>query len=287
MRSDPMGLSGVYTALLDSQPPAQFAAAGRGAARLRLQRVSLANQEYALHFQSRCDARGGAVGAEALLRWRPPGQAAASPDRFIAAAERTGFIHELGGWVLRHACRVASAVESLGRRDFRISVNVSPVQFSAPAYLHAFAGMLRALDIPPRLIELEITEHGLFSNFDEALAFMHELRATGLAIAIDDFGAGFNSLQMLARIPATTVKIDAGFVRRIERSEVDRKIVRGIIDLAHDLGLTVVAEGVETPAQADLLRAWCCDEYQGFLFARPLDENAFLSSLIAHEPLCA
>jgi EAL domain-containing protein (putative c-di-GMP-specific phosphodiesterase class I) len=220
------------------------------------------------------------AGAEALLRWNHPIHGVISADRFVPVAEATDFIQELGAWVVRQVCRFnASLRTTYPEFDGRISLNVSPAQFNQPAYLSAVLRATEKFAFPNHLLEIELTETGVLRDLAQAAELMTMIKRYGISIAIDDFGTGFSSLQILARLPISTVKLDISFIRQIRHSEVDRKIVRSLLQLCKELGLESVAEGVESNEQADILTAWRCDFLQGFLFSRGVPESAFLQLL--------
>jgi diguanylate cyclase (GGDEF)-like protein/PAS domain S-box-containing protein len=214
---------------------------------------------------------GRIIGLEALVRWHHPERGVVGPDEFIGVAEKTGLIVALGRWVLGEACRQGKEWLDAGAAPISIAVNVSAWQFKmAPALEHDIASSLATSGFPPRSLELELTESGLMEASLEHRDALVRLRKTGIRFAIDDFGTGYSSLEYLRRYPADRVKIAQEFVRLIVSDPESAAIVKAIIGLSQDLGMVVIAEGVETSEQLELLKAWGCREVQGYYFARPL-----------------
>jgi len=262
----------------------------RTAQRLELEaalRRAIERDELELHFQPQQRLGDGRlVGFEALLRWRRDG-ANVSPADFIPLAEETGLIVQLGEWVLRQACRQAVLWQAPGAPPLVVAVNVSPRQFAQPGFADMVRRTLRASGAPPSAIELEITEGVMVEGGERAEALLRSLRALGLRLSIDDFGTGHSSLAYLKRFAIHKLKIDQSFVRALGaglEGGADGAIVRAVIDLGHNLGLEVIAEGVETPAQRALLQAWGCDEIQGYHYGRPLDAAAATAFIAAARP---
>jgi len=214
------------------------------------------------------------VGAEALLRWQTEDGTFVSPDRFIPIAEYSGLIIDLGEWVLRTACRELMAVRAAGHLDFVMSVNVSQVQFRHPHFLEMLRRALEETGAPPQNIELEITESMAMEEPDLLIKMLDQIKQTGVSIAIDDFGTGFSSLSYLQRLQVDRLKIDRAFVTEITGSARGSSIAEMVIQLGRNLGLTVIAEGVEDERQAQILHALGCPLAQGFLFARPMKADA-------------
>jgi diguanylate cyclase (GGDEF)-like protein/PAS domain S-box-containing protein len=215
-------------------------------------------------------ATGRVVGAEALVRWRHPRRGLLGPDVFVPVAEQMGLIGALGRWVLWTAARQAQAWAEAGLSGIRMGVNVSALQFKAPAALEAdIAAVLAETGLPPELLELELTETALMTA-SEGGDLLMRLHQGGVRIAIDDFGTGYSSLEYLRRFPASRIKIAQTFVRHLGSRAGDAAIVKATIGLARELGMTAIAEGVETQAQFEMLREWGCTEAQGYLFDRPL-----------------
>jgi len=241
-------------------------------------RLALSRGELSLQWQPIVDAQSWHVrGAEALLRWQHPSLGPISPVEFIPVAEKSGLIGEVGAWVLNEACR--TAVESLP--GMAISVNVSPVQLMREHFLADVEQALARSGLPPARLEVEITESVFLDDAATALANMHGLKRLGVRIALDDFGTGYSAFQYLRRFPFDTLKIDRAFVRELLTHHDARAIVRTIIGLANTLGMRTVAEGVEEPAQLEVLRLAGCSEVQGYLVARPVALRQLLP-LLAH-----
>jgi diguanylate cyclase (GGDEF)-like protein len=241
-------------------------------------RDALAAEQFLVHYQPIVTlGTGGFDAVEALVRWSPAAGAFVGPDRFIPAAEDSGLIVALGEWVLRQACR--DAVVWHRRHGTAVTVNVSPRQLMEPDYPATVARALGDSGLPPAALILEITEGVLVgaANLDDrTIAHLHALRRHGVRVAVDDFGTGYSSLAYLRDLPIDILKIDRSFLPGGEPDPADRQVsfVRTIVDLAHNLGLAAVAEGVETPAQLAMLRGLGCDKAQGYHFGRPVDAAA-------------
>ena len=221
---------------------------------------------------------GGVCGFEALLRWRD-GDRMISPAELIPLAEETGLIVRIGAWVLEEACRQARAWADSGAGKPLVAVNIAPRQFNHPDFLATVRDTLARTGVDPRQIELEITEGSVMDDAENSIVQLHALRELGLHLAIDDFGTGYASLSYLRRFPLDRLKIDRSFIRQLTISEQDDTIVRTVIELAHTLGLSVTAEGVETIEQEAVLQGWGCDVIQGFLHFRPAPAAAATASL--------
>jgi diguanylate cyclase (GGDEF)-like protein/PAS domain S-box-containing protein len=232
-------------------------------------RRALERNQLVLRYQPRVNlVNGQIVGAEALLRWRIPQRGTIPPIRFITLAEETGLIVPIGKWVLQTACAQNKAWQAAGFPPIVVSVNVSPRQFRHESLVQTVADALRSTGLEPRYLELELTESMVMHDAPQLVAMLDELKELGVKIAVDDFGTGYSSLSYLKRFPVDRLKVDRSFVEHMTTEADDATIVRAIIALGHNLGLRVVAEGVETAQQARALRAYQCDEAQGFLFAR-------------------
>lgn len=249
-------------------------------------RHAMALGQLSLHYQPQTDQFGQINGFEALLRWQHPTLGLVPPAQFIPVAEESGLIVPIGEWVMREACRRMAAWHRGGYKSLTISVNVSAVQFRRGDLLDTVRRVLADTRLDPVALELEITESLLLRNAAEASIHLAELRKIGVGVAIDDFGTGYSSLSYLHKLPVSRLKIDQSFVCEIGVKPPDGRdeapIIRTIIALAHNLGLTVVAEGVETPVQFDLLKSLGCDGFQGYLLHRPLTEDA-AGRLLARE----
>jgi diguanylate cyclase (GGDEF)-like protein len=233
-----------------------------------------------LQFQPIMDAKSGAVcGVEALSRWYHPVRGAVSPTEFIPVAEDNGIIISLGDRVIEHAIAAAAEMPS----DTKIGINISPLQLHSLRLLPLIEAQLDATGLDPKRVELEITESVFLSDNAFILDRLRKLKKLGVRIAMDDFGTGFSSLSYLQRFPFDKLKLDQSFVRGIETSDQSCAIARATISMAHALGMTVTAEGVETDAQARFLREQGCDELQGFLFSRPQDQSALIPYLRSME----
>ncbi len=235
----------------------------------------IAADQFALHFQPVMDMQERLAGCEALLRWSHPQWGSISPVRFIPLAEETGLIIPLGRLGICVACRLLQRLEAMGRSGVRISVNLSAKQLRDRNLVQDVEACLKEFRVDPRRLELEITESGLMDE-PTALSRIEELRSGGIRFSIDDFGTGYSSLSRLRSLPIDTLKVDRGFVAGIPGSRKDSDLVRAVITIAHGLGLTVCAEGVETREQLAFLRDIGCDTVQGYLFSPPVPEEAFL-----------
>jgi diguanylate cyclase (GGDEF)-like protein len=245
-------------------------------------RRALEREEFTLSYQPRYQlATRQPSGAEALLRWTHPERGLVPPHEFIPVLEETGLIVPVGDWVLRRACQDLKAWLAAGHAVVPIAVNLSARQFRQSDLEGRIKSLVASAGVDPSLIELEITESQLMHDPDHAIRVMRALCDAGMSIAIDDFGTGYSSLASLTRFPVTALKVDRSFVRDMSRDKNDATIVRTIIEMAHSLSFTVIAEGVETEEQATLLQLLRCEQAQGYLFGRPVpaDEFAGLYSL--------
>lgn len=244
-------------------------------------RHAIEREQLFVQFQPCVDARSRrTVGMEALLRWRHPRHGLVAPDRFIPIADEAGIIVELGEWVLREACRQGRRWQDQGFSIY-IAVNVSAVQFGQPRLLEAVDRILAETGFAASALQLEITESVLMQDAESAIGMLRSLKNMGVKIAVDDFGTGYSSLAYLKRFPIDILKIDKSFVRDLPGDEEDSAIARAVIALAQSLHLMTVAEGVETPDQAEFLALACCDRFQGYHFARPLDPAALEARLLS------
>jgi PAS domain S-box-containing protein/diguanylate cyclase (GGDEF)-like protein len=249
-------------------------------------RTALAEGQFVLHYQPKVrldDCR--ICGVEALIRWQDPERGLVPPIRFIPVLEETGLIGAVGQWALRQALDDLRAWRAAGAAPLRVAVNVSPLQLNLDDFPEMVAGLIAATD--GDALELEITESVIMDEVDRKVAMLSQVRSLGVSIAVDDFGTGYSSLSYIARLPITSLKIDRAFVNGMTAGPQGRVLVSSIVALAHALNLKVVAEGVETLAQADLLRQMGCDEGQGYLFSRPVPAAALLDLLLAGGPLPA
>lgn len=227
-------------------------------------------QELELHYQPQLDIGSGRItGLEALIRWRRPEQGLISPADFIPLAEETGMILAIGAWVLRTACAQGKAWQDAGLAPVTVAVNLSARQFLDPALSATVKATLEETGLPPEHLELEVTESAAMHNVEMAVATLSELRGLGVRLSIDDFGTGYSSLAYLKRFPIDKLKVDQSFVRHMSEDANDAAIAQAVINLGHSLGLRVIAEGVETREHLALLRAYGCEEMQGYLFSKP------------------
>jgi diguanylate cyclase len=228
-------------------------------------------EEFLLHYQPQFDLRSGRmIGVEALLRWQPSGKELISPARFIPMLEETGLIVQVGEWVLKKACEQNKAWQQAGLAPMTVAVNLSAIQFHQADLVPLVRRVLAETGLEPRYLELEITENIAMHREEVIISTLTELCAMGVGLAIDDFGTGYSSLSYLKLFPVHKLKIDRSFVIDIDDSENGGSLVRAIAALALNLGLKVIAEGVETAAQSDFLFHCGCEEVQGFLYSRPL-----------------
>ncbi len=234
-----------------------------------------------LHYQAQVDARTHRItGMEALLRWRNHTGGFISPAQFIPLAEETGLIVPIGKWVLETACEQLKHWHDAGHRDLIMSVNVAARQFRDLLFHDTVKQAILSSGIPPGALELELTESILLENSDGTRHTLQEIKALGASLAIDDFGTGYSSLSYLKRFPIDRLKIDQSFVRDLATDNEDLAIVKAIIALAHAMRLEVIAEGVETAQQLNLLQNEGCHDYQGYYFAKPMDAASFTALLV-------
>jgi diguanylate cyclase (GGDEF)-like protein len=231
--------------------------------------------ELRLAYQPKVDlSRGELTGAEALVRWQHPTKGAVPPERFIPFAEQTGFIRTISSWVIDAAARQAAAWQAAGR-PLKLSVNISVHDLQNPDLVEVLGAALERHRLPPQLLGLEITESGVMRDAARAIEMLKRVDAVGVGCSIDDFGTGYSSLAYIKQLKVDELKIDRSFIRTLVSDPKDRAIVLSTIDLAHNLGLAVVAEGVEDAATAQLLRSLGCDQMQGFYVSRPPHPGAF------------
>jgi EAL domain-containing protein (putative c-di-GMP-specific phosphodiesterase class I) len=248
-------------------------------------RRALENDELVLHYQPQVNLdTARCTGVEALIRWQHPQHGMVSPGDFIPLAEETGLIIPIGEWVLRTACVQAKAWQNLVVEPIRIGVNISARQFHQTDLVRTVDSALRDSGLPPQLLELELTESIIMGDVEGAIVTMNKLMKMGVKLAIDDFGSGYSSLSYLKRFPITRLKIDRSFIRDAHRQPKDNAITVSIITLAHNLGIEVIAEGIELIEQLAYLQQLGCDEGQGFFLGRP-QPAANLPAIF--EALCA
>lgn len=243
-------------------------------------RRALERNEFVLHYQPQIHLETGRViGAEALIRWNHPDLGFLAPGKFIPVAEDSGLIVPIGEWVLREACRQAKCWQQAGLPELVMAVNLSAVQFKRGAVYQSVSNALSESGLDARFLELELTESILIRDTENVLATVRQLKRLGVSLSIDDFGTGYSSLSYLKKFKVDKLKIDQSFVRDLESDPEDAAIVQAIIQMARSLNLRTVAEGVENAHVANQLRVRCCDEAQGYHFARPLVAEGFASFL--------
>lgn len=250
------------------------------ARRLKLERSlrkSIDNRELVLYYQPIVDMKTGCIiGSEALVRWNHPEFGMIMPDQFIPIADETGFIIDIGKWVLREACSQAKQWHDAGYDSLSISVNISAIELDQSQLLNNVSCVLAETNLCPDALELEITESVLMQDADTSIRILQELKDMGIKIAVDDFGTGYSSLSYLKRLPIDILKIDRSFARDIVSDSDSSAIVIAIISLAKSLGLSALAEGVETKEQFEFLYQEECDRAQGYLFSKPVSAEHFL-----------
>jgi diguanylate cyclase (GGDEF)-like protein len=239
-------------------------------------RQALQNREFLVYYQPRVNTATGTVtGAEALLRWQHPRRGLVMPESFIPLLEDTGLVIPVGEWILQQACLQGRRWQDAGHGSFGVSVNLSMKQFRAGTLLNSVRQALEESGLPPRSLELEITETVLVDDAEQALDLMRELKQIGVTLSIDDFGTGYSSLNYLRRFPIDLLKIDGSFIRDVTRNRGDAAITTTIAVMAKSLRLGIVAEGVETREQARFLKTIGCHDMQGFLFGGPVPAENF------------
>ncbi len=237
-------------------------------------RRAMDNGELQLYYQPQAEMSGELAGFEALLVWNHPKLGVTPPAQFIPVAEDSGMIVPIGAWVLAEACRQNAAWQDSGRPRMKVAVNVSPMQFARADFVETVSQALAQSGLDPPLLELELTENVVMRDLEESVRQMDRLRALGVSISIDDFGTGYSSLSYLRHLPIDTLKIDQSFLQDLGNESNTIPLVQAIVTLAHGLGLTVVAEGVENRRQLEVLRSVGCDKFQGYLLGEPLPAEA-------------
>jgi EAL domain-containing protein (putative c-di-GMP-specific phosphodiesterase class I) len=246
-------------------------------------RRAIARKEFVLHYQPKVNMRSGRItGLEALIRWNDPSTSLVPPAKFIPILEDTGMILEVGEWALRKAALDFSEWLARDLRPPCISVNVSPMQLRQKDFVATLESAVSSCNHSIHGIGIEITESQIMEDFDDSIAKLKAIRAAGIEISMDDFGTGYSSLSYFSQLPINIVKIDRSFIINMDSDQHSLSIVSMIISLAHALHIKVVAEGVETNGQAELLKKLNCDEAQGYLFSRPLP-RADLEALLKRE----
>jgi diguanylate cyclase (GGDEF)-like protein/PAS domain S-box-containing protein len=239
-------------------------------------RHALTHEGLVLHLQPQLDRNGRTIGAEALLRCRQPDGSLVAPESFISVAEETGLIHPVGQWALAHACACIKSWEgSPSMNALKLSVNVSSWQFVRDDFVAQIQGHLAQSGATPSHLTIEITESALFYDIEDAIRKMRALKSLGLRLALDDFGTGYSSLSYLKKLPLDELKIDRSFVQAVAPQAPD-VFIESIIAIGHAMGMSIIAEGVELDTQREALAAMGCDGYQGYLWSRPMPEEAFV-----------
>jgi EAL domain-containing protein (putative c-di-GMP-specific phosphodiesterase class I) len=243
-------------------------------------RKALEDKQLRLYYQIQVDNLGQALGVEALIRWLHPERGMMSPAQFIPLAEETGLIVPIGNWVLDTACaQIKVWHKNAHTRDLTLSINVSAKQFRQADFVAQVQAAIERHAIDPMQLKLELTESLLLDNIEDTIVSMVALGEIGVQFSLDDFGTGYSSLQYLKRLPLFQLKIDQSFIRDIVTDSHDRSIVRTIIAMAQSLYLNVIAEGVETEEQRELLLNSGCKRYQGYLFGKPVPIEQFNAAL--------
>ena len=241
--------------------------------------LAIEHEEFELYYQPLIDVRNGSMyGVEALIRWNHPERGLLQPAEFVPVAEATGLIVPIGSWVLRQACSDFRLMGS-SNRNLLLSVNVSSLQLYELEFISELADILQETGMSPRLLQLEMTEGVFLGDTLRVGAVFQAVRALGVKITFDDFGTGFSSLSYLEKYPADVVKIDQSFVQRIGKGPVNADILGMIVRLAHAIGMSVSAEGVESLEQAAVLSAFGCNIAQGYLYSRPIRLGAIMAML--------
>lgn len=219
-------------------------------------------------------------GFEALIRWQHPELGPISPHEFIPIAEYNGLIIPIGEWVLREACKMLAGMTKYGLSELTMSVNISPVQLQDPSFVQTVWNVIQEFSLSRQSVELDITEHIMMHSSEQSIMAITQLRAGGIRVALDGFGAGFSSLHHLMELPVHCLKLDKSFIRRIDLQSAERHVVEAIIGLMRKLGLEVVAEGVEYKEQYELLKEWGCHYVQGYLLGMPMDPTVIDTSML-------
>ncbi|WP_196593431.1 putative bifunctional diguanylate cyclase/phosphodiesterase [Pectinatus sottacetonis] len=239
----------------------------------RLHRALISNELF-LQYQPQMTVDGSRlIGLEALLRWDSPDYGLVSPGRFIPLAERSWLIVDIGKWVLQRVCSFARVLSDMGKADIRIAVNISPRQIKDDNFVEYVRKTIKAAEISPQQIEIEVTESVLMENLADNVPKLKGLQNDGMSLALDDFGTGFSSLTYLRTLPVNCLKIDKSFIDKIAFDNMQMRVVASIVELGHTLGMEIVAEGVETQEQLEKLRGCSCDYIQGYIFSKPIDEK--------------
>ncbi|SDK35258.1 sensor domain-containing protein [Sediminibacillus albus] len=244
-------------------------------------RRAISKEELTLYYQPKIDVvTGEIIGMEALTRWFHPERGDIPPQKFIALAEETGLIIQLGEWVIKEACRQQKQWKEAGYKQQRVAINVSALEIQRNDFTEKVRRILHETDMPPECLDLEITENSVMQNTEECIKTMNELRAMGITLSIDDFGTGYSSFGYLRKFPINHLKIDQSFIRDAYTEPSNAEIVKAMIQLAHTFGVKVVAEGVEEREALEFLRNQKCDYYQGYYYSRPVPAIEFEDMLV-------
>jgi len=251
--------------------PSMIASSSERLALKRDLRIAASAGQLVLHYQPMFRSHDLVfAGFEALVRWQHPSLGLLSPDQFIGLAEETGAIDDVGSWVLGDVCRQLSEWDDAGIRVPRVCVNISARQFERPGLRESIAATLRNSRIDPSRIELELTESSIMRDITSGIAMLHDFKALGVRLSVDDFGTGYTSLSYLRRFPINTLKIDQSFLRDMLPGSQDEAIVKAIVTLSANLGLTSIAEGIESRLTLEHIRAIGADEVQGYFLGEPV-----------------
>ncbi len=238
-------------------------------------RYAVSKEEFSVHYQPFVNIKGKITGMEALIRWNNPAIGFVPPEKFISIAESTGQIIAVGEWVLQTACRQAKKWQDSGFRNLRVAVNISAVQLMDNKFVGRIESILEETCLGPEYLELEITESSVMKNPDDAIIKINKLHDMGIFLSIDDFGVDYSSLNYIKHFKIKNLKIDKSFIRDIIIDNITAEIIKAIIGMAHNLNLKVIAEGIETIEQKELLKSLNCDEMQGYIYSRPLPADKF------------
>jgi EAL domain-containing protein (putative c-di-GMP-specific phosphodiesterase class I) len=243
-------------------------------------------QEFEVHYQPIVDIISGKIiAAESLLRWQSPELGFVSPTEFIPLAESTGLINTIGHWVVENVCQQLKIWHDAGIDYLTTSVNLSALEFNRPDLITTITHALENNNLEPKYLELELTESMIMQDLNNAIFTINELQSLGVRIAIDDFGTGYSSLFYLKNLPVNTLKIDRYFIHNVAQDTQKSAITKALIEMAHNMNMQVIAEGVETEAELSFLRDNCCDAIQGFLFSRALPSMEFENFLLSKKHL--
>ena len=234
-------------------------------------RKAIEDEQFVLEFQPKIDIASNQLnGVEALVRWNDPVRGLVYPDEFVGLAEESGLIVPLGQWILREACKQARIINGVLKTRVGMAVNLSALQVGHGSIVATVESALNESELDPEILELELTESNILKDARRQIELLHQLKSLGVKLSIDDFGTGYSSLRYLKEFPIDALKIDRSFIQGVIDSQEDAAIVKSVINLAHNLQLDVVAEGIETQAQMNFLTVNGCDQAQGYLLCRPM-----------------